>query len=61
MNEPGFSPTPSPDRLAEVLEPGGHAAAHTSPRITKRVVAIVLAGALVLGLVFASVAAWLFR
>jgi len=60
VNEPGFSPTPSPERLAEVLEPGGQLAPGNR-RMTKGMVAGILVTALVLGVVLANIAAWLLR
>jgi eukaryotic-like serine/threonine-protein kinase len=60
VNEPGFNPTPSPERLAEVLEPGGQLASGNR-RMTKGMVAGILVTALVLGVVLANIAAWLLR
>jgi len=54
VNEPRFHPTPGPDRLAEVLEPGGQ----VNRKMPKGVIIGVLVGALVIGAAFA---AWLVR
>jgi hypothetical protein len=52
VNEPRFHPTPPPDKLAQVLEPGGQ----MIRRMPKGLVISVLVAALVLGTVLA---AWL--
>jgi serine/threonine-protein kinase len=57
LSEPGYHPTPSPDRLADVLEPAGQGVR----RMSKSLIAGILVMALVLGAAFASFAAWLFR
>ena len=54
VNEPRFNPTPAPDRMAEVLEPGGP----PLRRMPRGVIISVLVGALLIGAVFA---AWLVR
>jgi serine/threonine protein kinase len=54
VNEPRFNPTPAPDQLAQVLEPGGH----VMRKMPKGVIIGVLVGALVIGAAFA---AWLVR
>ena len=54
VNEPRFNPTPAPDQLAQVLEPGGHAIR----KMPKGLIIGVLVGALVIGAAFA---AWLVR
>ena len=56
-NEPAFHPTPSPERLAEALEPGGPG----MRRMSKGLIAGILVSALLLGAAFASFAAWLLR
>ena len=54
VNEPRFHPTPPPDQLVQVLEPGGQ----VIRRMPKGVIIGVLVGALVIGAAFA---AWLVR
>ena len=54
VNEPRFHPTPPPDKLAQVLEPGGH----VIRKMPRSVIVGVLVGALVIGAAFA---AWLVR